>query len=437
MPVLARYTLGVTVWAALWWVSDAVPMGITALLPTLTFPLLGVLPEGETAEAYAHPMVFLFLGGFLVARAMEVVRLHERIALWTVIQLGGSPVRVLMGFMAATGLLSAWMSNTATCVMMAPLAMSTAMYLGSDARGRPAAPPLLLGVAYASSIGGMTTILGTPTNGLLATMASERYGITIGFAEWLPYGMPVAVILLVLTYAYLAWASGLRARNGEDTLQQVTAAYARLGPASKEERLVAMVFVLMALAWSTRPFFEAFVPLTDAGIAVLGATTLFALPGARPNGRLLDWAEAVKIPWGVLLLFAGGLALAAGFSASGLADYLGGKLTGLGSLPPVLVLLVVVTVVNFLTEVTSNVATASMLLPVLAAMADQSGLEPLTIMAGATLAASCAFMLPMATGPNAVVFASGEMKVAYMARHGFVLNLISILVVTGWLWVIG
>ena len=251
----ARYALAITAWMSLWWVTDAVPMAITALVPTLAFPLLGVLPEAETARAYAHPMVFLFFGGFLVARAMEVVRLHERLALWTVMRLGGSPSRVLLGFMLATAVLSAWMSNTATCVMMMPLALGTAAYLGRDAAGRSAAVPLLLGVAYAASIGGLTTILGTPTNGILASIVWERYGQTLGFAEWLPYGLPVSVTLVGLTYVYLARVSGLNDRRGTDTLALVREAYGRLGAPSPEERRVAVVFGSMALAWSTRPLY--------------------------------------------------------------------------------------------------------------------------------------------------------------------------------------
>ena len=435
MDPAARWTLATTIWMAVWWVTDAVPMGVTALIPTLVFPLLGILDAGDTARSYAHPMVFLFLGGFILARAMEVVRLHERIALWIVIRLGGSPARALLGFMVATAFLSAWISNTAACVMMIPLVMGTAVYLGADEQGRPASLPLLLGVAYAASIGGLTTILGTPTNGILASQVAERYGRSLGFAEWLAVGLPVAVALLAVTYVYLARVSGLWHRRAGDTLQQVRAAYARLGPASAPERRVAVVFAAMALLWSTRLLYEPYVPLTDPGIAVAGAGLLFALPGDLPSGRLLDWAEAVKIPWGVLLLFAGGLALAAGFGASGLDDYIGGKLAALGGLPAVVMLFAVVAFVNFLTEITSNVATASVILPVLASMADQLGLDPMALMTGATLAASCAFMLPMATGPNAVVFGSGELTVAYMARRGLWLNLASIAVVGLWMWV--
>ena len=437
MPAAARLALGVTIWMGLWWVTDVVPMAITALVPTLAFPLLGILGARETADAYAHPMVFLFLGGFLVARAMEVVNLHERIALWVVLRLGGSPARVLLGFMVATAVLSAWMSNTATCVMMMPLALGTASFLGRTKDGHSASLPLLLGVAYAASIGGLTTILGTPTNGILASIALDRYGIELGFAEWLAYGGPVAVLLVAVTYVYLAWVSGLGGRGAGDTLGVVQRRYGELGAVTPDERKVGIVFAGMALAWSTRALYDDLVPITDPGIAVLGAGLVFALPGQRPGGRLMDWAEGVQIPWGVLLLFAGGLALAAGFSGSGLADYLGLKLAALATLPGWAVTGLVVAFVNFLTEVTSNVATASVVLPILASLADQTGLDPMSLMAGATLAASCAFMLPMATGPNAVVFASGELTVAYMAKRGFALNLISIAVVSAWMWVIG
>ena len=434
MPPAAHLALGVTVWMGLWWVTDVVPMAVTALVPTLAFPLLGILGARETADAYAHPMVFLFLGGFLIARAMEVVRLHERIALWVVLRFGGSPTRVLLGFMVATGFLSAWMSNTATCVMMMPLALGTATFLGRTTDGHSAALPLLLGVAYSASVGGLTTILGTPTNGILASIALERYGVELGFAEWLAYGGPVATALVAVTYAYLARVSGLSGRDAAETLAVVRRRYGELGAVRRDERTVAVVFGAVALAWSTRALYDEVVPLTDPGIAVLGATLLFALPGDRPNGRVLDWAEGVRIPWGVLLLFAGGLALAAGFTASGLADYLGAELAALATLPPWAVTGLVVAFVNFLTEVTSNVATASVVLPILAGLADATGLEPVSLMAGATLAASCAFMLPMATGPNAVVFASGELTVAYMVKRGFVLNVISIALVTAWMW---
>ena len=404
----ARYTLAITAWMAVWWVSDAVPMAVTALLPTLLFPMLGILDEKSTAKAYAHPMLFLFLGG--------------------------SPSRVLLGFIVATAALSAWISNTATTVMMAPLAIATAAYLGADERGRPAALPLLLGVAYSASIGGLATLIGTPTNGIFASLVSERYGQQFGFAEWLGIGFPVVALLLCALYFYLAYVSGLMRRSAGDGLEQVRAAYDRLGAMTRAERQVAAVFATMALAWSARPLYADVLPLTDAGIAILGATVLFVLPGSGERGRLLDWPTARTVPWGVLVLFAGGLALAAGFSESGLAAYLGGKLTAIGTLPLLLVLLIVVGFVNFLTEVTSNVATAAALLPIVAEMAEQSGLDPVALMAAATLAASCAFMLPVATAPNAIVFGSGHLTVGYMARRGFVLNLISVVVIAVWTW---
>ncbi len=431
----ARYTLAITLWMALWWVSDAVPMAITALLPTLLFPVLGIMTANDTAKAYAHPMLFVFLGGFLVAKAMEVVDLHKRIALSIVLRLGGSPSRVLLGFIVATAALSAWISNTATTVLMAPLAMATAVYLGEDEQGRPASLPLLLGIAYAASIGGLTTLIGTPTNGIFASVVSERYSISFGFAEWLRVGFPLVVLLLATLYFYLSRVSGLHLRKTGDSLQQVRHAYAKLGTMSSGERRVAVVFVAMALTWSFRPLFETVLPITDAGIAVLGATCLFVLPGKMPNGRLLDWPTASTVPWGVLLLFAGGLALAAGFGESGLAAYLGQQLSIIGDLPLPVVLLIIVAFVNFLTEVTSNVATASVLLPVIAEMAEQTGRDPVLLMAAATLAASCAFMLPVATAPNAIVFGSGDMTVGYMARRGFAMNVISIVVIVIWMLV--
>lgn len=434
IPDQARITLAITIWMSIWWVSDAVPMAVTALLPTLIFPLTGVMGAKETAQAYAHPMLFVFLGGFLVAKAMETVGLHKRIALGIVLRLGGSPSRVLLGFILATATLSAWISNTATTVLMAPLAMATAAYLGQDEQGRPASLPLLLGIAYAASIGGLATLIGTPTNGIFASVVSDRYGIEFGFAEWLKIGFPVVVLLIAGLYFYLSRVSGLYLRKTGDSLQQVRHAFAKLDIMQAPERSVLIVFIVMAILWSTRPLYQPWIPLTDAGIAVFGATILFLLPGNMPNGRLIDWPTASTVPWGVLVLFAGGLALAEGFSVSGLATYLGSKLAILGDLPFPLVLLIIVAFVNFLTEVTSNVATASVLLPVIASMAEQTGQDPVMLMAAATLAASCAFMLPVATAPNAIVFGSGELTVAYMAKRGFALNVISILVITGWIW---
>lgn len=437
MDSSARYTLAITAWMAIWWVSDAVPMAVTALLPTLLFPLLGIMSGKATAKAYAHPMLFLFLGGFLVAKAMEVVNLHKRIALGIVLRLGGSPSRVLLGFIIATAALSAWISNTATTVMMAPLAMATAAYLGQDEKGRPASIPLLLGIAYAASLGGLATLIGTPTNGIFSSVVSDRYNITFGFAEWLKIGLPVVIVMLGALYFYLSRVSGLYLRKTGDGLQQVRFAYTQLGKMNATEKRVLVVFIGMAIAWSFRPVYEVFIPVSDAGIAVLGATLLFALPGNMPNGRLIDWPTASTVPWGVLVLFAGGLALAAGFGESGLAAYLGNKLTIIGDLPLPLVLLIIVAFVNFLTEVTSNVATASVLLPVIGEMAEATGHDPIVLMAAATMAASCAFMLPVATAPNAIVFGSGELTVAHMAKRGFGLNLISIAVITAWMWIMG
>ena len=434
----ARSTLAVTAWMAVWWVSDAVPMAVTALLPTLLFPALGILDARETARAYAHPMLFLFLGGFLVAKAMETVDLHRRIALAIVLRLGGSPSRVLLGFIVATATLSAWISNTATTVLMAPLALATAAYLGQDERGRPASRPLLLGVAYAASIGGLATLIGTPTNGIFAGVAAERYGLDYGFAQWLRVGLPVAVLLLAALYVYLSRVSGLHLRKTGDALAQVRHAYAQLGAMSAEERRVLAVFAGLAAAWSNRPLYAEYLPVSDAGIAVIGATALFVLPGGRPNGRLLDWPTAATVPWGVLVLFAGGLALAAGFGVSGLAAYLGAKLTAVGALPWPLVLLIVVAFVNLLTEVTSNVATASVLLPIVAEMAERTGHDPVALMTAATLAASCAFMLPVATAPNAIVFGSGDdLTVAHMARRGLALNAVAVAVITAWMLLAG
>ncbi|MDT0631778.1 SLC13 family permease [Rubrivirga sp. S365] len=438
---------------AVWWMTEALPIAATSLVPVVAFPVLGVASVDEAAAPYASPIVLLFLGGFLLAKAMERWGLHRRVALSVLDRVGGAPRRVLAGFIATAGLLSMGISNTATAVMMLPIASSAAATLRED--GAPGAfdTTLLLGVAYACSVGGMGTLIGTPTNALLAGFVAEAYGVDLSFAGWLAVGLPFALLGLAVVYAVLlrfpARVGGVAPERAAAFAAWVRATRAELGPASPPERRVGAVFAAVAALWTTRPLWGALVPgASDAGVALLGALVLFAAPagrsapprprsaeagGAESAGgaaRLLDWPTAVTIPWGVLLLFGGGLSLAAAVDGSGLAVWIGGRLGGAAALPPLLVVGAVVAVVVVLTELTSNTATAAAFLPVLAALPFAA--DPLVVLVAVTFAASCAFMLPVATPPNAIVFGSGRVEIGQMMRAGAVLNVVFVVLATAW-----
>ena len=432
-------TLGIAAWVALWWITDAIPMAATALLPLILFPLCGVMPLKQATAAFANPIIFLFLGGFLLAAAIERVRLHERIALRIIYALGSNWPRVLLGFMLATAFLSMWISNTATAVMMLPIGTAVYSQLRSEGEARlRMGRSLMLAIAYGCSIGGIATLIGTPTNVIFSGMVTELYNVEIGFAQWLLFGLPFALLFLAAAWAYLAFvAFPVRAKGIPGGRAAVAGQLLQLGRMGYAERAVLIVFVLTALAWIIRPFLLArWLPgLNDTIIALIAALSLFLLPsGKRDRRGILDWATAENIPWGILLLFGGGLALAAGFTSSGLAEWIGLQLRTLQVLPLVFLLLGLITAVNFLTEITSNVATAAMLLPVLGALALAIDLHPYPLMVGATLAASCAFMLPVATPPNAVVFGSGLLTIPQMLRAGLWLNVGSILLITAFVY---
>ena len=402
-------------------------------------PTLGVAPIDQVAPPYADPLVFLFLGGFLIALAIERWNLHRRIALTLIARVGAREDMQIGGFMIATAALSMWVSNTATTLMMLPVALSVVPRApdGGVARGKENfAVALLLGVAYGSSAGGIATLIGTPPNALLAAFMAQNYGVEIGFGQWMLLGLPISFVMLVATWWLL---TRMLFRVGRDEVPGARAtirdALAALGPASVAEKRVAVVFGLTALLWISRPWLAGLVPalqLTDTAIAVAGALLLFIIPNGIERGRfLLTWEHAERLPWGVLLLFGGGLSLAAAVSQSGLAVWIGGELEGLAGWPVMLLVLAVVTLIIFLTELTSNLATAATFLPVVAALALSVGQPPLLLAIPAVLAASCAFMLPVATPPNAIVFASGYLTIPQMARAGLWLNFIGIVVIIG------
>ncbi len=443
-------TAAVGLLMALWWMTEAVPIAVTALLPIVLFPVLGVAPVGDATTPYAHPLIFLFLGGFLLALALQRWDLHRRIALTIIRGVGVQPRRIVLGFMVASAFLSMWISNTATAMMMLPIGLSV-IEIGSPAgagaraeeairRGDPFAVGLMLAIAYAASIGGMGTIIGSPPNALLVAFLDETSGLEVSFVSWMAVGVPVAAVGLAAAYQLLTrviFPLGGEdcAKDGEDDRAAgplpggatfIREELRAMGPMSRQERAVAAVCGLTAALWVTRPLVERLLPgLSDTGIALFGVLLLFLVPAEWRLGRfLLDWSDAKKVPWGVLLLFGGGLSLAAAVSETGLAGWIGERLRGVGGLPSVVVVLAVVTTVILLTELTSNTATTATFLPVVASLAAALGQAPLHLLLPTTLAASCAFMMPVATPPNAIVYGSGHVTIPQMVRAGVWLNLL-------------
>jgi sodium-dependent dicarboxylate transporter 2/3/5 len=438
MPEPAWRAAAVALLMAVWWVTEAIPIPATALLPLVLFPLLGVLPIGEAAAPYANPVIYLFMGGFLIAAALERCGLHRRMAL-VIIRAGGTqPARLIGAFMVATAFLSMWVSNTATVAMMLPLALSIVAVVRAGETGEVPRDPhfgvaMLLGLAYASNIGGVGTLIGTPPNALLAGFMSETYGVTIGFQQWMLLGVPIVVVALPITWLLLTRVMHPVARREIAGGRAVVRAQMReLGPATRAEWTVGVITAMTAGAWVFRPQLADFAPgLSDPGIAIGGALLLFLVPATRDGRPALDWAAAERLPWGVLVLFGGGLSLAAAIQGTGLADWIGASLAFVGGWPLLPVVLVVSTVVIFLTELTSNTATTAAFLPVVGALATAIFVDPLLLAVPMTVAASCAFMMPVATPPNAIVYGSGEITIGQMLRAGFVLNIIMIIVVSG------
>lgn len=444
----AWITLALLVLMAIWWVTEAVPIPVTSLLPLVVLPLFEVSTMAEAAAPYMHPIVVLLMGGFIFAKAIEHWGLHERIALHVVNRAGGSPVMIVGGFMLAAAVLSMWISNSATAIMMMPIALSVAAAVerGSGQKSHNFTFALLLGIAYACSIGGLGTPIGTPTNLIVMGYINEKNGVEIGFAQWMMIGIPVVLLLLPLAWFTLTrWAFQVPKTGGGHARDAVLERLKSLGGITKPERRTLILFAVIAGLWmfrrplNTLEFSfagESYLPLsglTDHLTAVIAVVLCFIVPAGlagRPGEKLLNWQIAERIPWGVLLLFGGGMSLAHAISSTGLSAHMGSSLAVVASYPiPVLIFLVAVAVLA-LTEVTSNIATASALMPVLGAIVIETGL-PISVMAAPlALAASCAFMLPMATGPNAVVFATGEVSLATMAKTGLRLNIIAVFVIT-------
>lgn len=443
-----RWTAAIACLMAVWWLSEALPLPATALLPLALFPLTGAAAIGDAATPYANPVIFLFLGGFLLGLAMERWSLHRRIALNIVLRVGTSPQALTGGFMLATALLSMWISNTAAAIILLPVAVSILATLSQRAADSAAAEVqrfgtgLMLAIAYAASIGGVGTLIGSPPNLVLAGYASNQLGCDIGMLEWMRFGIPMVLLMLPLTWWYLtriAYRSELPAFSGGSEL--IRDQLRDMGRLSPGERLVLVVFALTASAWIFRPLLAQWLGLpglSDAGIAMAAALALFMIRVPRSGGqRLMDWDTAVRLPWGILLLFGGGLSLAAGIAANGVDRYIAAAFAGADALPMFLLLLMVGALVKLLTELTSNTAVATTFVPILAAVAIGLGVDPMPLLLVAAVGASFAFMLPVATPPNAVVFSSGYVSVGQMARTGLALNLVAVVIVASAAWLAG
>ena len=429
--------LASTLWIAIWWVTEAIPIAATALLPIILFPLSQGMELPTTTESYGHKYVFLYLGGFLIAIGIEKWNLHKRIAINIISFIGTDVRKVILGFMIATAFLSMWISNTATSVMMLPIGVAIIKQL----KDNPASlenentifgKALMLGIAYSASIGGIATLIGTPPNLVMAGVISEIYNYEISFFKWFIFGFPISIILLFFCWYYITRVAYVfNQREFPGGRSEVKRLKNDLGPISYEEKIIAIIFALAGFCWITRSFLlQSILPvLDDTIIAISFGLILFVIPSKAKTNTLLNWKDTIQLPWGVIILFGGGMAIAKAFEISGLAIWLGELMTTLNALPFFILIIFLIAAVNFLTEITSNLATTAMILPVLASLAFEIGVHPFGIMIGAAVAASCAFMLPVATPPNAIVFGSGYLKIPDMVSRGIVLNIFSIILI--------
>jgi sodium-dependent dicarboxylate transporter 2/3/5 len=431
--------LATTLWVAVWWILEVVPIAVTAMLPIILFPITGAMELSTTTAAFGHKYVFLYIGGFTLAIAIEKWNLHKRIALTVINLIGTSVSKIILGFMVATAFLSMWISNTATTVMMLPIGMAIILQLKDNPDTKEDeneifGKALMLAIAYSASIGGIATLIGTPPNLIFAGILEEQYNIEMTFSKWIIFGFPISMLLLFICWKYLTnIAFKFTQKDFPGGKAEIKRLLKNLGKVSYEEKTVLIVFCATAFLWITREFlFSKLIPaIDDTIIAMASATILFILPTKnRKEKKIINWESAVKLPWGILLLFGGGLALAEGFKTSGLAEWIGTQITQFDKLPLFALLFVLVFTVNFLTEITSNLATTAMLLPVIAPIALALDVHPFTLMVGITIAASCAFMLPVATPPNAIVFGSGYLKIPDMMRTGIIMNVISVILIT-------
>ena len=436
----ARAVLAVTLWIATWWITEAIPIPVTSLLPIFLLPVTGALDSNTVTSSYGNDIIYLFLGGFFIATAMEKWNLHKRMALAIIALIGTGTQRILLGFMVATAFLSMWVSNTAAVMMMIPMGLAITAQVASALKGRPEEKELpkfekalVFGIGYAGTIGGLGTLIGTPPNIILAAQVKELFDVEISFAGWMLIAVPIVVILTITTWLYLgrfAFKMSIKGLpGGKEVIQQERKA---LGKMIFEEKVVGGVFVFAAFMWITREFlWLGIMPdLKDGMIAVLATGILFAMPTSKKHGsRILEWKDSKEIPWGILLLFGGGLAIAAGFRQTGLSEWIGTQLTVLDGFHMIIIITLSTLLVLALTEITSNTATATMILPVLAALALALNIHPFALMVPAAMAANCAFMLPVGTPPNAIIFGTGKIKIVEMVRVGFFINLFALFLI--------
>lgn len=435
----AQKVVAVAVLMVIWWLTEAVSLAVTAMIPIALFPLLGVMDIKETTAPYSSPIIFLFLGGFMIALALERWNLHKRIAL-TIVKITGTNANgIILGFMLATAFLSMWISNTATTVMMMPIALSIVHLLTSkaenDKKTRYFTLAMLLGIAYSANIGGIATLIGTPPNVVFIGIMKENYQIDIDFFTWFKIGFPISMILLSLTYFLLVkvfYPNHLG--NFEAAKAIIQEELHKLGKMTKGEKKVLIVFVTTALLWIFRSTINHLVEgiqLTDAGIAIVASISLFVIPvDWKKEIFILEWKNTKELPWGILLLFGGGLTLAKALAKTGIIQLIGDQIANTSTLELTFIISLLIGVMLFMTELMSNVALTTIFVPVVAGIAISLGISPLRIAIPVTIAASCAFMLPMATPPNAIVFASGEIKVAQMAKIGIFLNIIAVILLS-------
>lgn len=448
-PVITR-TFAVAMLMAVWWITEALPLSVTALIPIVAFPVLGIIDGSTVSEAYINHIIFLFIGGFIVALAMERWNLHKRIALIILKWVGISPARILFGFMFASMLLSMWISNTAATMMMIPIVTSIILKI-EEAVGKVKissyAPGLLLGIAYSSSIGGMATLVGTPTNLICVRILEVLYPAApeISFTRWFLFAFPITVVMFLSAFVLLYFLYRPGEGWAELSADTFKVQLKKLGKPSYEEKVVFILFVMLAALWITRSdissgsftikgwssLFEAPAYINDGTVAIFISLLLFIWPSRnKPGSSIMNWKTANRLPWNIVLLFGGGFALALGFEHSGLALWIGHQVSWLEGIPSVVFVLVIVGMMSFLTELTSNVASTQMLLPVFASIAMAANNNPLLFMVPATLASSLAFMLPTATPPNAIIFGTGRISVKSMMRSGILLNIMGILIIT-------
>jgi len=441
MSVEAWRAAAIGLWMAVWWATEAVPVPVTALLPIVVFDPLGIASIRDAAAPYAHPTIYLFLGGFILALALERWNLHRRIALSILDKTGTDGRRLIGGFMLVCALLSMWMTNTSTTMMLLPIVLSIVAVIRdnvtdlSDKDRENFQIAMLLGLAYSASIGGLATLIGTPPNALLAGFMAENYGLELSFARWMLVGVPVSAVMLPIAWfvltRYLYPVNVPASQAVDDHLRKLRE---QLGPITTPERRVAIIFVTVVASWMFRkPVTEwlGISGVSDAGIVMTAALLLFLLPsGKKSSAQLMTWQDMARLPWGVLILFGGGLSLAMAVSDSGLALWLGQQLAPLNAWGTAVLVVASVALVIFLTELTSNLATTATLLPVMGAIAIQAGLPPMVLVVPVTIAASCAFMLPVATPPNAIVFSTGKLSIPQMVKAGIVLNIIGIIIVS-------